>query len=1067
MKNVKDKIIITAAVGFTAASTVTSMNLTPVFAKNSTNTSVVKEDVDAKKTKKEKLEDSVKTAKSNLDDVKKVTEEKKANSDAAKKELDAAIAAQDKQSGVVQKQYENVYDTKDQDYQNLLKLMDNLETEISNKQAALDTYTKNEEDAAKNLEQAKKDLADKQAKLDEVNDKLSKLDKNAMDTDLETAKKEQESAKSAYDLAKAASDAATSKLKDASSDLESKKALYDAANSAYNGANLEVTKKQNAVNEAQKNVDSFTGSDALTNAQNELNQANAELIDAQNAAANAQTVLDHATKELSAAQSAQSTAQSNYNQSVNDFESASVALETATKKQSDAQKAYDEADTNAKKNQSVIDDLNTQKVQCEADVSAAQTALTNAQKAYDSNKSEKEVAQAELDKFVSANQTTIDQINKGTQGFFEYVSKDLGQLTAKVFDKNNTTYGKIAQYVQLGQEGDATSLDNMEAVIPYLYKMNTIREKHGLNALKISMFQMALAQANSDWAQTHIGHSGIVKNGNYGHFSENLAWGKVDPYTGWYDAEKAYSDFIDNYKVNHPQASDEEIAKAAQQAGVYTYSSGGSIGHYKNIIYPGINYFGMGHSSQGAYQGNYSQDFSTNPAPSKDVTMTVDQFEAQVNEYKTQIDAVNKEYKAKQDAVKNASDNKDYSAVKKAQKALNNAKAKLTDIKTQLDAPTTKQKELDSKVTSAKASLDLANTELASKQAAKGAAQALKNKNLADLNIAKSNVETKEKDLETALVNKNTADQSVESKKAKVKSLKDKITNWNSSKEDAKKQLKDANDALVLSQKKLKDASNALKPASDAYDASVETKDNAKAASDSANTALESAASLLAQKDLALKNANMALSAYNDALKAVEDANNALDSQAKLVNTYTSEQENAKSLIQKTSDEINELLENKKTLNKNIDYQKNVLAVINEVKEKGSKADVSSITDEELLGYLNELAQEVDELSALHTQYANANVKYVRLLSVYEEAKKDEAQAQKVYDEAMKDLDTYIQENSKHAAKTETSSSSTTKKNAVTTSSTNTGVKTSIGLNMAMMGVAALGMVEAKRRSKK
>ena len=1067
MKNVKDKIIITAAVGFTAASTVTSMNLTPVFAKNSTNTSVVKEDVDAKKTKKEKLEDSVKTAKSNLDDVKKVTEEKKANSDAAKKELDAAIAAQDKQSGVVQKQYENVYDTKDQDYQNLLKLMDNLETEISNKQAALDTYTKNEEDVAKNLEQAKKDLADKQAKLDEVNDKLSKLDKNAMDTDLETAKKEQESAKSAYDLAKAASDAATSKLKDASSDLESKKALYDAANSAYNGANLEVTKKQNAVNEAQKNVDSFTGSDALTNAQNELNQANAELIDAQNAAANAQTALDHATKELSAAQSAQSTAQSNYNQSVNDFESASVALETATKKQSDAQKAYDEADTNAKKNQSVIDDLNTQKVQCEADVSAAQTALTNAQKAYDSNKSEKEVAQAELDKFVSANQTTIDQINKGTQGFFEYVSKDLGQLTAKVFDKNNTTYGKIAQYVQLGQEGDATSLDNMEAVIPYLYKMNTIREKHGLNALKISMFQMALAQANSDWAQTHIGHSGIVKNGNYGHFSENLAWGKVDPYTGWYDAEKAYSDFIDNYKVNHPQASDEEIAKAAQQAGVYTYSSGGSIGHYKNIIYPGINYFGMGHSSQGAYQGNYSQDFSTNPAPSKDVTMTVDQFEAQVNEYKTQIDAVNKEYKAKQDAVKNASDNKDYSAVKKAQKALNNAKAKLTDIKTQLDAPTTKQKELDSKVTSAKASLDLANTELASKQAAKGAAQALKNKNLADLNIAKSNVETKEKDLETALVNKNTADQSVESKKAKVKSLKDKITNWNSSKEDAKKQLKDANDALVLSQKKLKDASNALKPASDAYDASVETKDNAKAASDSANTALESAASLLAQKDLALKNANMALSAYNDALKAVEDANNALDSQAKLVNTYTSEQENAKSLIQKTSDEINELLENKKTLNKNIDYQKNVLAVINEVKEKGSKADVSSITDEELLGYLNELAQEVDELSALHTQYANANVKYVRLLSVYEEAKKDEAQAQKVYDEAMKDLDTYIQENSKHAAKTETSSSSTTKKNAVTTSSTNTGVKTSIGLNMAMMGVAALGMVEAKRRSKK
>lgn len=1050
MKNVKDKIIITAAVGFTAASTVTSMNLTPVFAKNSTNTSVVKEDVDAKKTKKEKLEDSVKTAKSNLDDVKKVTEEKKADSDAAKKELDAATAAQDKQSGVVQEQYESVYGAKDQDYQNLLKLMGDLEKSISNKQAELDTYTKNEQDAAKNLEQAKKDLADKQAKLDEVNDKLSKLDKNAMDTDLETAKKEQESAKSAYDLAKAASDAATSKLKDASSDLENKKALYDAANSAYNAANLEVTKKQNAVDEAQKNVDSFTGSDALTNAQNELNQANAELTDAQNAAANAQTALDHATKELSDAQSAQTTAQSNYNQSVNDFESASVALETATKKQSDAQKAYDEADTNAKKNQSVIDDLNTKKAKCEADVSAAQTALTNAENAYKLNKSEKEMAQENLNTFIHDNQATIDQINKGTQGFFEYVSKDLGELTAKAFDKNDSYYGKIAQHVQLGQEGDATTLENMEAVIPWLKKNNELRAKHGLQALNVSLWEMALAQANSDWAQTHIEHSGVRDSG------ENLSWGYADPFIGWYDEEKA---IYDTYDASLKKLSAYELSKKYPKE----YSA---VGHYLNIIHPNYTSFGMGHSSKGKYGFNDSQDFLFSQLDSRDVIMTVDEFEAKVNEYKTQIDAVNKEYKAKQDAVKNASDNKDHSAVEKAQKALDDAKLKLQGIKDQLVAPTSKQQELDSKVKSTKDALDLANTELASTQTAMGSAEALKNKNLADLNIAKSNVETKEKGLKTATSNKNTADQSVESKKAKVKELTKKINNWNSNKEDAEKQLKDANDALTLSQKKLEDASNALKPARDAYDASVVAKDNAKAASDSANTALESAASLLAQQDLALKNANDALTAYNEALKAVEDANADVKAQAKLVERYTLDQEKTKANMQKTSDEITELLENKKTLNANIDYQKKVLAVINEVKEKGTKADVSSITDEELLTYLNALAQSVDSFDKLHAQYANANIKYVRLLAVYEEAKKDEAQAQKVYDDTMKALDAYIQETSKHAAKTE-NASSPTKNNATTSSSTNTGVKTQAGLNMAMMGVAALGIVEAKRRSKK
>lgn len=1050
MKNVKDKIIITAAVGFTAASTVTSVGLTPIFAKDTTNTSVVKEDVDAKKTKKEKLEDSVKTAKSNLDDVKKVTEEKKADSDAAKKELDAAIAAQDKQSGVVQEQYESVYGAKDQDYQNLLKLKSNLETEISNKQVELDTYTKNEEDAAKNLEQAKKDLADKQAKLDEVKDKLSKLDKNTIDTDLETAKKEQESAKTAYDTAKAASDAATSKLKDASSDLENKKALYDAANSAYNAANLEVTKKQNAVNEAQKNVDSFTGSDALTNAQNELNQANAELTDAQNAAANAQTALDHATKELSDAQSAQTTAQSAYDQSVKGFESASVALETATKKQSDAQKAYDEADTNAKKNQSVIDDLNTQKVQCEAGVSAAQTALTNAQKAYDSNKSEKEIAQENLNTFIHDNQTTIDQINKGTQGFFEYVSKDLSTLTAKAFDKNDSYYGKIAQYVQLGQEGDATTLENMEAVIPWLKKNNELRAKHGLQALNVSLWEMALAQANSDWAQTHIAHSGVRDSG------ENLSWGYDDPFIGWYDEEKA---IYDTYDASLKKLSAYELSKKYPKE----YSA---VGHYLNIIHPNYTSFGMGHSSKGKYGFNDSQDFLFSQLDSRDVIMTVDQFEAKVNEYKTQIDAVNKEYKAKQDAVKNASDNKDHSAVEKAQKALDAANAKLANIKNQLVTPTSKQVELEEKVNTAKTALDLANTDVASKQAAKNDAQALKNKNLAALDIAKSNVETKEKGLKTATLNKNTADQSVESKKAKVKELTKKINNWNSNKEDAEKQLKDAKDALALSQKKLTNVSNALKTASDAYDASVETKDKAKTASDSANTALESAASLLAQQDLALKNANDALTAYNDALKAAEDANADVKAQAKLVERYTLDQEKAKVHMQKTSDEITELLEYKKTLNVNIDYQKKVLAVIDEVKEKGTKADVSSITDEELLTYLNALAQSVDSFDKLHVQYANANIKYVRLLAVYEEAKKDEAQAQKVYDDTMKALDAYIQETSKHAAKTE-NVSSPTKNNATTKSSTNTGVKTQAGLNMAMMGVAALGIVEAKRRSKK
>ena len=77
MKSVKDKLIITAAVGFTAASTMVNPHFTNVLAEEIKDPAFVKEDASKTKTEKEKLEDSVKDAKSNLD-------EKKADVDAKK-----------------------------------------------------------------------------------------------------------------------------------------------------------------------------------------------------------------------------------------------------------------------------------------------------------------------------------------------------------------------------------------------------------------------------------------------------------------------------------------------------------------------------------------------------------------------------------------------------------------------------------------------------------------------------------------------------------------------------------------------------------------------------------------------------------------------------------------------------------------------------------------------------------------------------------------------------------------------------------------------------------------------
>lgn len=1070
MKNVKDKIIMSAAVGFTAAS-----GITPVFAQETTNAEVIKEDVEAKKTKKEKLEDSVKTAKSNLDDVKKVSDEKKADADAAKKELEYVSAAQDKQYAVVENQYDKAYGSVNEDYQALLSKASDLEEEIASKKAELDQYTKNKESAAKNLEEAKKDLADKQAKLDEVNKELAKYDKTSIDADLKTAETEQEKAQTAYNSAKQANEDAASALTIANGDLSAKKEALNNAQKAYDDAAADVNAKQEAVKAAQANVDSFTDSDALTNAQKELDQAKSDLVNAQAVAANAETVLNTANTELSAAETAQQTAQNEFNKSVESFNEAEKALEEATNKEADAIAARDQANKNVLNNKGLIENLTTCKSQHEKDVAAAEEAVKKAEQEYANGKTEKQLAQDELDKFEKDYAQDLNYISKGTQGFFEYLNDDLGKATAKVFDKTDSYYGKIADYVKLNEENDATDLDNMFAVIPYLKKMNTIREKHGLPILQVSMFQMALAQANSDWAQKNRGHSHILQNGASGSFGENLAWGPVDPYTGWYDEEKAYSDFIDDYKLKNLSATDDEIKDAAIAAGKYSVHSGGSIGHYKALINPNYNYFGMGYSSQGEYGCNYSQDFSQNQAPT-DRVMSVEDFEGTLYSYKTNADSVKRRHQEKIDAVNNASNDKSDLGVQQAKAELARLEKELQKDIDDLNTANANKTIFEQALSKATTDYETVHKDVVAKTEAKYKVESSKGEKEKQLNTAKENTEAKKKAKETAETNKATADKVVDDKQSQVNQLNSKINNWNASKADAEKQLADANIALNEAKGKLDGATENLTPEKKAYNAAVAVQAKAESDSKAANSVFVSADTLLQEKNDSLDKARKALDDYNGAAKAVKDASEAVDAQVALIDKYTKEAEDASAAIKETTKKISLLVDSKDELDSKVEAKKKVLDVIDDVKANGSRANTSSITDEELLGYLDELAKEVDAFEELHIKFANANVKYMTLLSVYEEAKKDEDQAQTVYDEAMKALDTYIQETSKHAVKTENNTNKnncvSTNKNGNTsgakkTNSTNTSVETGLGVDVAMMGVATLGIVEAKRRSKK
>ena len=410
---------------------------------------------------------------------------------------------------------------------------------------------------------------------------------------------------------------------------------------------------------------------------------------------------------------------------------------------------------------------------------------------------------------------------------------------------------------------------------------------------------------------------------------------------------------------------------------------------------------------------------------------------------------------------------------------MDDANAQLDSVNKQLEAPAAIQKELNAKVDEANKALVAANTEVADKTKDKTDAEAVKVQKATELDTAKANVESKKKAKQLAETNKVAADIVVKDKQSQVDQLNNKINNWNASKAEVEKQLKDAKAELRVAQSKLGSDTHDLTTAKDEYNAAVAAQAKAESDSKAANSAFVSADTLLQEKNDSLAKARRALANYNGATKAVKDASEAVDTQSALIDKYTKDAKDASSAIKETAKKISELVDSKAELDSKVEAKKKVLAVIDDVKANGSRANTSCITDEELLGYLDELAKEVDAFEELHIKFASANVKYMTLLSVYEEAKKDEAQAETVYDEAMKALDTYIQETSEHAIKTE---NSTNKNNVVTTNknshattadsakkenSTNTGVETGFGLDVAMMGIATLGIVDAKRRSKK
>lgn len=645
---------------------------------------------------------------------------------------------------------------------------------------------------------------------------------------------------------------------------------------------------------------------------------------------------------------------------------------------------------------------------------------------------------------------------QGTKTFFQYLGADSAvELLSKPSDV-------LKDYTTLGGNDDATNTNYLNYVFDYIDECNKIRKDLGLNELKVSAYLMADAELNANYASKIHGHSGAnVSSGENHAFGYGAANGENSPFRGWYDKEKKIYDGLDE---KYKKLSAYELYK--KYPNVYM-----SVGHYLNIVNPDSTLTGF--AFKGDYTAGFSglqftglstftQEFDYFYRPSKDVILTTKEFKEKYTLYWGLMNRIPTEHHFLQENVKNASDSKSDQELQQAKADLLNVQQLLANQKKTLDNAKAEKAELDAQLAASNTRLSNAATAVQNAQKAVDDAQAKADASNVALNSAKEVVEAKLQAKQAAQTNKDNKDAAVNEASDRVNALSTKISDWDSEKAKAEEALNNAKKDLEVSKQAERDAQTLVNQKQNAYEMILNDKDTVENNLNSVNNSLAAAQRALDGANTNYQAALQEVNEFNAKQEELKALNNELEEQNILIERYVQDEKDAQAVVKETKEKIVALTKDKDNTENQKEGQKKVLALMRRVREQGSNADLSDVDDSELVLYLNQYAREVDELNQIEQDLATVNARYFRILEEYESAKQAQDEAQAEYESAMKKLDTYIKANAKHAKKDEEKKNEATK-----TSDVNTGVETQFVSNAALMGIAALGVIEAKKRSKK
>lgn len=1026
MKKTNEKVLMSVITGMTAlqgiSSTMMNISATTSHVANAKQTM----------TKSDELE-------SKLHDAQKIVDEKKIDFDSAKgassvasKQVEIVQAAYDARDAVVKQNYQTTYEAIMNELQPILNEIESLETQINDSKKELEEQTTLNEQASANLEQAQKDLDAKKTELAELQNKLASLkDVADLTTALETAKSEQATANETLTSAQEKVDAANTELTNAIADVEAKKATAEEASIAYDNAVADVTAKTYIVAEKQATVDQFEDENGIENARTELETAQADLAVAQNNVTSLQEAMTQAQTAYDTAVNVQQTAQTNYELAVRELETAKTNLANAQESLNKAQADYDanQKEIEAKNNE--ISALNTQITSAQSEVDKAQADYDKALNDYNSTSSPLEQAKKNLADFESKYATELSRLTTGSKGYFE--SLGCYDILKEIFNVNNAfpSRGELASYTHMGQAGDATSLENMQASIAYLKEYDKLRKQNGLSTPKVSMAAMAVAQVNANYAQAEGNHSGV-----YG-YSENLAWGYgeagtgASPFRGWYDYEKKQ-----------------------YEAGNHKFSE---VGHYLNIVNPDDETTGFALQK---VNGVYAQEFGY--FEENDIVMSVDEFEASFNNYYNNLKSVDTQHKALKDAVNNASGTttKDDTALKNAEALLNVKKNALTGLQNKL-----------TQVNNAKAALEanatvMNNTVTEAKNAVQNAENTVSQKKVNVTNAeqalseAKSGVEAKENVKAEAEKKLADAKANVNNIHVRIDTLNDDIANWNTNKAKARKELQAAQENLKTANNVKTEAKKAFEKANEDVAKAEAVRDEAQIKADQACEELEKATADFEAKSETTDKTQKAVDDYNTNAEAVKKA----QAEMKIIGNQIDELKVCK---ESTNEKIDSLKAQIEVLNKSLTEKKadalpleQFKTVLNDVMNQGSKADLTSVENEKIRAFLSQLGATVDERNVVQKSLEEAKNNYVEKYNLYLNAKEALLKAESDYNELLSQLNAFLFEQNKETIPA--------KKEEAKTDSVNTGVSTNVEASVTTAGLALAGIVltETKRRKK-